>query len=155
MEFVNLHDQPTLIPALAQAHVHAFGTLLPEWTLAQTEQELREQSRDVIPCTWIAQDAQGWRGSVSLLHDDHEQIRGWSPWLASLYVRPEARGNGLGTLLVAYCVEQAAILGVECLYLYCEAGKVAWYRSLGWREHTTLQLGPLAITVMQIDTRAF
>lgn len=154
MEFVNLHDRPALIPALAQAHVQAFGTLLPEWTLAQAERELRGQSRDAIPCTWVAHDAQGWQGSVSLLHDDHEQIRGWSPWLASLYVRPEARGKGIGAALVAHCIAQAAALGVERLYLYCEAEKVPWYRTLGWREHARLPLGPLLITVMEIDTRA-
>jgi hypothetical protein len=30
---------------------------------------------------------------------------------------------------------------------------VPWYQSLGWRVHAELQLGPLAITVMEIRTR--
>ncbi|MCD9085952.1 GNAT family N-acetyltransferase [Stenotrophomonas sp. SY1] len=153
MLIVNLFDRPEALPELAAAHVQAFGTLLPEWTVTQAEQELRAQHRDAIPCTWLVEDEDGWLGSVSLLHDDHEQIRGWSPWLASLYVQPRARGKGAGAALVRHCVAQAAVLGVEQLYLYCEAPMVAWYCTLGWREHTKMQLGPLAITVMEIDTR--
>lgn len=153
MLIVNLFDRPEALPAVAAAHVQAFGSLLPDWSLAQAEQELSDQQRDAIPCTWLAEDAQGWLGSVSLLHDDHEQIRGWSPWLASLYVQPRARGMGVGAMLVRHCITQAAVLGVPTLYLYCEAAMVAWYVSLGWRVHTELQLGPLAITVMAIDTR--
>ena len=74
-----------------------------------------------------------------------------SPWLASLYVRPTARGRGVGARLVRHCVAHAAQLGVPRLYLYCEAAMVPWYRALGWAPHTRLQLGPLAVTVMQID----
>ncbi len=153
MRIVNLQDRPELLPALAAAHVQAFGNLLPDWTREQAESELRAQQRDAIPCTWLMEDDGGWLGSVSLLHDDHEQIRGWSPWLASLYVQPRARGAGAGAQLVRYCVAQAAGLGVATLYLYCEAPMVDWYLSLGWHVHTTLQLGPLAITVMAIDAR--
>lgn len=136
---------------LARAHVQAFGALLPEWTVEQAETELRAQRDHGIPCTWVAEDGADWLGSVSLLHDDHEQIRGWSPWLASLYVRPEVRGRGVGASLVRHCVACAARLGVRRLYLYCEAGKVPWYRALGWEEHVRLPLGPLAVTVMRID----
>ena len=151
MRFVGLQARPALLPVLARAHVQAFGALLPEWTFEQAETELRAQRDDTIPCTWIAEDDAGWLGSVSLLHDDHEQIRGWSPWLASLYVRPQARGQGVGERLVAHCVARAAQLGVPRLYLYCEAAMVPWYRALGWEERTRLQLGPLAVTVMRID----
>lgn len=149
---VNLRDHPALVPALAAAHVQAFGNLLPDWSVAQAEAELRAQQRDAIPCTWLAMDAGNWLGSVSLLHDDHEQIRGWSPWLASLYVKPEARGRGVGAALVEHAIVQAAAFGVAELYLYCEAPMVAWYRSLGWQVHARLPLGPLAVTVMAVET---
>ena len=153
MKIVNLQDRRELLPVIAHAHVQAFGALLPDWTLAQAEAELRAQQRDDIPCTWLAEDDSGWLGSVSLLHDDHEQIRGWSPWLASLYVQPRGRGKGVGAQLVRHCVAQAAALGVPTLYLYCEAPMVDWYLGLGWHVHTQMQLGPLAITVMAIETR--
>jgi len=143
--------RPACIPEVARAHVRAFGALLPAWTVEQAETELRAQRDDAIPCTWLAEDDGAWLGSVSLLHDDHEQIRGWSPWLTSLYVCPQARGRGVGARLVGHCVAHAARLGVRRLYLYCEAAMVPWYRALGWEEHTRLQLGPLAVTVMQID----
>ncbi|MBN8791368.1 MAG: GNAT family N-acetyltransferase [Stenotrophomonas nitritireducens] len=152
MKIVNLQDRRDLVPAIAAAHVQAFGTLLPDWTVAQAVAELQAQQRNAIPCSWLAMDAGDWSGSVSLLHDDHEQIRGWSPWLASLYVKPEARGRGVGAALVEHAIAQAAVFGVPELYLYCEAPRVAWYRTLGWRVHAQLQLGPLAITVMAVET---
>jgi len=131
--------------------VEAFGALLPEWSVEQAEAELRAQRDGAIPCTWLAEDDGTWLGSVSLLHDDHERIRGWSPWLATLYVRPQARGRGVGAQLVAHCVAEAGRLGVRRLYLYCEAVMVPWYRALGWETHAQLQLGPLAVTVMQVE----
>jgi len=77
VRIVGLQARPAWLPALARAHVQAFGTLLPAWTVEQAEAELRMQRDDTIPCTWVAEDDAGWLGSVSLLHDDHEQIRGW------------------------------------------------------------------------------
>lgn len=52
MLIVNLFDRPEALPAVAAAHVQAFGSLLPDWSLAQAEQELRDQQREAIPCTW-------------------------------------------------------------------------------------------------------
>ena len=54
-----------------------------------------------------------------------------SPWLASIFVVPEARGGGIGRALVERAVVQAAGLGIETLYLFT-AGQEAFYRRLGW-----------------------
>ena len=106
MRIAWLRDHPWHVDALAAAHVEAFGALLPDWTLAQAADELRSHTRAcAIPSTLLALDEQGgWLGSVSLLQEDHEHIRQYSPWLASLYVRPQARGQGVGAALVARAV---------------------------------------------------
>ncbi|MEL1265930.1 GNAT family N-acetyltransferase [Pseudoxanthomonas putridarboris] len=140
-----------LAPSLAQAHVDAFGALLPDWTVKQAEEELRTHTQGrAIPTTLVAVEGDAWQGSVSLLRNDHDRIRQYSPWLASLVVKPEARRRGVGRALVARCVAEAAVLGVPTLYLYC-TDAVDYYRALGWRVHDQLALGPLWVTVMAID----
>lgn len=153
MRIAWLRDHPWHVETLAAAHVEAFGALLPDWTLAQAAAELRTHTRAcAIPSTLLALDEHGdWLGSVSLLHEDHEHIRQYSPWLASLYVRPQARGHGVGAALVARCVAEAAALGVARLYLYCTATMAGWYRTLGWRDHDVVVLGPLQVQVMAVN----
>ena len=153
MRIAWLRDHPWHVDALAAAHVEAFGALLPDWTLAQAADELRSHTRAcAIPSTLLALDSSGdWLGSVSLLQEDHEHIRQYSPWLASLYVRPRARGQGVGAALVARCVAEAAALGVARLYLYCTQTMAVWYRTLGWHDHDQVVLGPLQVQVMAVD----
>src|SRR5690606_11178332 len=105
-----------------------------------------------IPSTLVALDEAGdWLGSVSLLAEDHPDIPHYSPWLASLYVRPEARGAGIGRALVARAVAEAGQVGTRTLYLYCKPDVAGWYRPLGWRDHDLLRLGPLEVHVLAID----
>lgn len=140
---------------LAQAHVQEFGTLVRDWTVDSAEAELREHAgRRCIPTTLLAMDGDTWLGSVSLLQNDDERIRQYSPWLASLVVRDNARGLGIGRALVARCVEEAKALNVPTLYLYCEARLVPYYSSLGWREQDMVMLGKLPVAVMAHDGAA-
>jgi predicted N-acetyltransferase YhbS len=150
--FQYLSERMDLVHELAQSHVEAFGTLLRDWTVASAEEELREHAgRCCIPTTLLAMDGDTWLGSVSLLQNDDERIRQYSPWLASLVVREQARGRGIGRALVARCIVEAKALHVPALYLYCEADLVAYYGALGWREQDMVMLGKLPVAVMAHD----
>lgn len=152
LDIAYLSDHLHLAREIAQAHVDAFGDLLPEWTVDAATEELRtHQGHCCIPTTLLAMDGAQWLGTVSLLQNDDERIRQYSPWLASLVVREAARGRGLGRALVARCLQEAAALQVPTLYLYCQHDLVPWYRELGWREHDVLMLGPLTVVVMAHD----
>ncbi|MEA9580767.1 GNAT family N-acetyltransferase [Xanthomonas nasturtii] len=151
MRIACVADTPEHLPAIAHAHLQAFGSLLPDWNIDEALSELRSHTRDgVIPTTWVALDQSHWLGSVSLLENDDGRIRQWSPWLASLYVQPQARGQGIGEALVAHCVRAAAQLQVPLLYLYCQPALVPFYQRLGWHTHAELLLGPMQIVVMAI-----
>ncbi|MCC4603070.1 GNAT family N-acetyltransferase [Xanthomonas campestris pv. badrii] len=154
MRIACVADTPQHLPAIAQAHLQAFGALLPDWTLDQALDELRSHTRDgVIPATWVALDRSHWLGSVSLLDTDDARLGDWSPWLASLYVQPQARGQGIGQALVAHCVQAATRLDVALLYLYCQPTLAPFYQRLGWRTHAELLLGPMQIVVMCIQPK--
>jgi len=155
MRIVCLAEAPQHIPALAREHLLAFGEMLPEWNVVEAEADLRSHRCDSrIPTSWIALEGDDWLGSVSLLQNDDARIRQFSPWLATLYVRPQARSGGVGARLVAHCVQAAARLQVGYLYLYCEPRLVPYYEGLGWQPHVQLPLGPLQVTVMRIDAGA-
>jgi predicted N-acetyltransferase YhbS len=157
MWFSYLCDRPEFAPAIAAAHLAAFGPMLPDWTLEQATAELRSHTqRSAIPTTMIALRSDGgeWLGSVSLLQNDDKRIRQYSPWLASLYVRPEARGAGVALALIERCIEEARALGVERLHLYCEPSLIPFYARIGWSDIDRAKLGATEVSVMAIDVGA-
>jgi predicted N-acetyltransferase YhbS len=143
---------PDHIDAVAAAHVAAFGHQFPDWGVAEAVAELRtHRDGTALPCSWIALDGADWCGTVSLLHEDHPRIHGLTPWLASLYVREQARGRGLGRALVAHALAAASRLQVPRLFLYCEPVLVDYYAAQGWAVHAELALSPLPpVVVMAI-----
>lgn len=152
MQIAPLCDHPQHLGGVAQAHLQAFGGLLPDWTLEQALAELAAHDADgVIPTTWLALEGEDWVGSVSLLANDDGRLDQYTPWLASLYVRPQARASGTGAALVNHCVQAAAALGVPRLHLYCQDALVPYYTRLGWTPCDRLPLGPLHVVVMAIE----
>lgn len=155
MKFVYLAERMHHAPRLASAHFREWGPLLPEWSEAEALCELEShQHRCAVPTTILGISVDGDQecliGSVSLLANDHEHIRAYSPWLASLFVWPEFRGQGHGIALVQRCLAEARALGLPKIYLYT-AGQQAFYRKLGWRDTATLVFGEGPVTVMEIE----
>jgi GNAT superfamily N-acetyltransferase len=161
--FAYLCDHMRLAPELARLHYAEWGPLLPDWSEAEALAELRtHRSRQAVPTTIVmlesfaagrrshGTDADSLVGSVSLLQNDDDRIRDYSPWLASLIVLPQYRGRGFGIALVERCVQEARALGISRLHLYT-AGQQAFYRRLGWRVIDTVPLGIAPVDVMAIE----
>jgi monoamine oxidase/GNAT superfamily N-acetyltransferase len=139
IELAEIADHPHLGPLLAAWHVEEWGHLYEDWTVDVAETEFRDM--DVpgrIPITWLAFDGPGREpddvlGSISLLSDDDlDAFRHLHPWLASLYVVPEARGRGVGKLLVDQLMSTATDQGIERVHLFT-SGQEEYYAKLGWR----------------------
>jgi N-acetylglutamate synthase-like GNAT family acetyltransferase len=149
-----LSERPDWVPRLAALHHAQWSPLLKHWTRAEAEAELRSHDGGArIPTTIVAEIDGALAGSVSLLANDDERIREWSPWLASLLVLPEYRGRGIGERLVRRCVALAAQLGVGTLYLYTDDA-AAWYAKLGWRHVAETTLDGVPVDVMCIEATA-
>jgi N-acetylglutamate synthase-like GNAT family acetyltransferase len=149
IEFLADHPQHAL--TLARWHHREWGTLMPDWTRGDAERELTgHATRRDIPTTLVLLDGNALIGSVSVLDEDASEFRDLSPWLASLFVAPPARGRGLGAQLVHAAVAYARDQGVPRLYLFTPE-HAAFYARLGWH---TIDHRPLAgreVTLMAID----
>jgi predicted N-acetyltransferase YhbS len=152
MQIDYLADHPEFGTLLAGWHYEEWRTLLPDWTLAQAVAGLQSHTgRCQIPTTLVAVENGQPLGSASLLEDDLDGWEHLSPWVASVYVVPERRGQGIGKLLLARAVEDARVLGVPILYLFT-AGQQAYYERLGWVLLQRVRHHQTEVVIMQRPT---
>ena len=131
------------VATLAAWHHAQWGHLYSHWTYDVCRAELDEHaSRSAgLPTTLLALDGDELLGSVSLVFEDAPELQEHgSPWLASLYVKPEARGRGYGAQLANAAVARARLEGVGELFLFTPEHR-DFYARLGWR--------PLARTALK------
>jgi len=87
-------------------------------------------------------------GLASLVADDY--LPGATepgPWLAAVFVTPEARSRGIGAALVRHIIERCRQRGDETLYLYTEHQQ-SWYETMGWTFIRETPLNDIAHVVM-------
>jgi GNAT superfamily N-acetyltransferase len=151
--FLDAHREA--IPTLANWHHGEWGHLYSDWTLAVCRAELDgHATRRTLPTTLVLHEGDTLLGSVSLVLEDAPEFADeGSPWLASLYVRPEARGRGLGAKLVRAAVRLAAQLGVDELYLFTPEHR-DFYARLGWAPLLRTTLKGTPVDLMRIEPRA-
>ena len=145
---VPLAERPDLVPLVAEWGHATWGHLTPGATAAKRAERLKRHLQiDAVPSTVVALDAAGVPvGSAALLaHDIEGDPRG--PWLASVYVVPERRGEGFGKAVVSAIEASAARAGIELLYLFTP-DKMSFYASLGWTAIESLDHRGEHITVM-------
>jgi GNAT superfamily N-acetyltransferase len=116
---------------------------MAEWLYRQFSYEYAEQSLS----DWQHEFAEGqldgrWK---SLIATEHGQLLGGAalasadlstrpdlgPWLACVFVTPEARGRGIAEQLIEGICNHARDTGVATLYLHTQ-DKSAYYAKRGW-----------------------
>jgi predicted N-acetyltransferase YhbS len=144
------------VATLAAWHHAQWGHLYSHWTLEVCRDELDEhaQRKSGLPTTLLALDGDELLGSVSLVFEDAPELQEHgSPWLASLYVKPEARGRGIGARLANAAVARAKAEGVDELFLFTP-GHREFYARLGWREIARTALKGTPVDLMCIAPAA-
>lgn len=139
------------LQALARWHHAEWAALYAGWSEAEAFAELRAHAagEGVLPSTLVALGEDGaLLGSVSLLVEDSPDLVDFQgPWLASLFVVPQARGCGLGQALVCALVAQAAAAGLPRLRLFTPRHR-AFYERLGWSFEASARVGGQAVDVL-------
>jgi predicted N-acetyltransferase YhbS len=124
---------------------------VPGATLEDRIARVRESMRtDGIPMIVVALDGDDKPvGMASLIADD---LRGdpRNPWLASVYVPPEARRSGIASQLVGAIERLAVQFGYGRLYLFT-ASAPALYARLGWQTLEERDYRGERVTVMAKD----
>ncbi len=151
MRIANIADHPECAETVARWQWDEWGHLDPADSLAARIASLRDQTDpDRIPTTYLALDDGEALGAASLVADDMGTHRELSPWLASVYVAPAARGRGVASALVRRVVTHAAAMGVARLYLYTPDAQ-GLYAKLGWQVIATEYFEGHPVTIMAID----
>lgn len=134
----HLARYPGLIPVLARWHHREWQHLNPEtYDLQARINEYQQTATDLasLPQMLIAHINGHALGSVRLIMSDMDTRPELSPWLASLYVPPDFRRQGIATRLISEIEIVAKQSGFEQLYLFTE-DKCEMYNRLGWQEQS-------------------
>jgi GNAT superfamily N-acetyltransferase len=87
---------------------------------------------DPIPFALVAHDGGTFLGSASVIASDLAERPQWTPWVAAVWVEPEARRRGVGGALVNHATRDCFALGFGRAYLCARAKLSAYYERLGW-----------------------
>jgi polyamine oxidase len=149
-----------LAPVLAAWHHDEWGHLYAAdvWSHAIAVREFETMaepgSRDR---TWVAFDGDARApdavlGSVSLLAtDDLAGFEHLTPWLASMYVTPTARGRGVATALTDALLLGACADGHDVVHLFT-SGQQHFWADRGWSAVATVDAEGHPATVMARST---
>ncbi len=153
MRIDHIADHPALVETVARWQWAEWGHLDPDDSPAAWIANLRAQTeRGSISTTYLALERGELLGIASMVEDDFATHPEFSPRLACVYVKPDARGRGVASALVRQVVRVAATIGVQRLYLYTKGAR-GLYEKLGWQIIATEHVAGSPITIMAIDIR--
>jgi GNAT superfamily N-acetyltransferase len=89
-------------------------------------------------------------GTASLTAHDLDERPDLTPWLAGMFVVPEARGRGYAAQLIAAVEEEARKALVSTLWLYTNTAERVYARA-GWRTIEILRHGGKPFALMRRD----
>lgn len=108
----------------------AFGAeTLPQAFFASIVEH--SQTPGALPITFVAVEGERLLGTVGLWRCDLISRQDLYPWMAALYVAPEARGQGLAGKLQQHVIDYARSQGYSELFLYSACRD--FYERFGWQ----------------------
>jgi len=145
-----LADTPEHVDQLADWHHAQWQHLYTDWTHEVAKAELLEHAKSrTLPATLVLTEDDMLQGSVSLMETDADALAHiGSPWLASLFVKPEARGKGHGARLVKSMMQHAENIALKELFLFTPEHK-SFYEQQGWKAFHQAQLNNQAVDVLR------
>ncbi len=85
-----------------------------------------------IPFALVAHDGESFLGTASVIASDLAERPQLTPWVAAVWVEPEARQRGVGGALVDRATEDCFALGVSRAHLCARLQRSGFYERLGW-----------------------
>ncbi len=151
MKIIDLAQAPQHIPTIARWHFDEWGYLNPGKTLEYRIERMQRYIADnPIPSMLIAVDGDEVLGTAALVEADMDNHPELTPWLASVYIRADQRGRGLGRQLVQALMDFAGRQQLPHLYLFTP-DQAGFYQKLGWRPLAQESYRDTPVTIMQLD----
>ena len=152
MHILDLRECPQHLEQLARWH-HA------EWSYLSPDKSFEERlagmqvylNDDFMPTTWVAVNDDGEvLGSAATRAYDMDTHMHLSPWLASVFVSPDHRKQGIGSALVRQVMAACKADGIETLYLFTP-DQAPLYAKIGWQIMEEYDYHGNPVTVMSVD----
>ncbi len=126
----SLHAAPQHASRVTEWLWQAFGgETLPQAFFASIVEH--SQTPGALPITFVAVEGERLLGTVGLWRCDLISRQDLYPWMAALYVAPEARGQGLAGKLQQHVIGYARAQGYTELFLYSACRD--FYEHFGWQ----------------------
>jgi N-acetylglutamate synthase-like GNAT family acetyltransferase len=94
---------------------------------------LRENlNAEPVPLALVAHQGPTFLGTASVIASDLAERPQLSPWVAAVWVEPQARRRGVGAALVDGAAQACFGLGIGRVYLCARPRRSAFYEALGW-----------------------
>jgi GNAT superfamily N-acetyltransferase len=93
---------------------------------------LENLNAEPIPIALVAHDGAEFLGTASVIASDLEQRPHHTPWVAAVWVEPQARLRGIGGALVERATRDCFALGFARAYLCARPALTGFYERLGW-----------------------
>ncbi|MCE9596411.1 MAG: GNAT family N-acetyltransferase [Spirochaetia bacterium] len=150
MQIVYLNECRNHIPDMAARFHSEWGRYHPTRKLSDVIHLLTERAEhtDRLDLSLVAIGTSTWMGSASLKQYDMETVRDLSPWLSSVYVKPEFRNQGIARALIEQIVTRANDLGFKPLYL-CTVDAENYYERLGWTRKRIARENGIDFVIME------
>jgi GNAT superfamily N-acetyltransferase len=151
VRLTNLVETPELVSLLAEWQHRQFSYLARAISLEQRAQRFQQHLQpSKIPTTFVAWVDDKPVGCAGLVANDMHILPTWTPWLAGVYVLPDQRRAGIGSLLVQRVLQMAHAHHYARCYLYTH-DREAFYRARGWQTLFKRLYRGYQMTVMAID----
>jgi GNAT superfamily N-acetyltransferase len=133
MNIESIADNMHFADTIGRWHWNEWGHADPDGNMGAWISSIAERSaRDEIPTSYVAlSESKELLGSVSLVDCDMDTRSEFWPWLAGLFVSPDARNGGVGSALTVHATNSVRKMGAKKLYLYTSTAE-SLYRRLGW-----------------------
>ena len=150
VEFIYLAERPEALPTVAAWYFDEWGHFHPGSTLEDAEERLQETlNNDRIPFIILALQNDEVVGAAELKYREMgDMFPDKEHWLGGVYVAPEHRGHGLGSMLANEIAGRAAAYGVSELHLQTERLDGGLYLALGWQPEQQVDNHGINVQVM-------
>jgi GNAT superfamily N-acetyltransferase len=156
LTIVTLSERPDLLTTVATWIYEQWWSHRPEHSVETVSNMLIERrTSDHIYESFIALLDNVPAGTATVLdHDvDTERRPDLTPWVAAVYVIPEARRQGIGERLVLEAAVFARSKGFKTVYLWT-TDRRNWYERLGWRLTEQFDRNGVSVSFLKYEVAA-